>query len=63
MLRVREVPKPPQYLTHRVSSGENLSRIASRYGTTIASIQAANGMGRGTMIRVGQQLRIPVAAE
>lgn len=63
MLRVREVPRPPEFVTHRVTQGESLSRIASRYGTSIASIQAANGMGRGTVIRIGQQLRIPVAAE
>ncbi|NKB89883.1 MAG: transglycosylase SLT domain-containing protein [Acidobacteria bacterium] len=29
MLRVREVPKPPQFVTHRVRSGENLSRITT----------------------------------
>ncbi len=62
-LRVRAVPKPPEFLTHRVSRGENLSTIARRYGTSVSSIQAANSMGRQTMIRIGQRLRIPVAAE
>lgn len=62
-LRVRSVPKPPEFLTHRVSRGENLSTIARRYGTSVSSIQVANSMGRQTMIRVGQRLRIPVAAE
>ena len=63
LLRVREVPKPPQYVTHRVRRGENLSSIARRYGTTISTIQNANGMGRRTLIRIGEQLRIPASAE
>lgn len=63
LLRVREVPKPPQYVTHRVRRGENLSSIARRYGTTISTIQNANGMGRRTLIRIGEQLRIPAPAE
>jgi len=63
MLRVREVPAPPQYVTHRVRRGENLSSIARRYGTTISTIQNVNGMGRRTLIRIGEQLRIPAAAE
>lgn len=63
VLRVREVPKPPQYVTHRVRRGENLSSIARRYGTTISTIQNANDMGRRTLIRIGEQLRIPSAAE
>ena len=59
VLRVREVPKPPQYVTHRVRRGENLSSIARRYGTTIRGIQSANSLGRRTTIRIGQRLRIP----
>lgn len=63
VLRVREVPKPPLYVTHRVRRGENLSSIAQRYGTSISTIQNANGMGRRTLIRIGEQLRIPATAE
>ncbi len=40
---------------HRVRSGDTLSGLASRYGTTIRSIQAWNNLS-GTRIRVGQQL-------
>jgi len=63
MLRVREVPRPPEFVTHQVRSGENLTAIAQRYGITVSTIQAANDMGRRTMIRIGEQLRIPSAAE
>lgn len=46
--------------THIVKKGENLGRIAKRYGTTVAAIQNANGMKSSTAIRAGQKLKIPV---
>ncbi len=48
--------------THTVGRGESLSRIARRYGTTPAAIQAANGLADPNQIAVGQQLQIPGAA-
>ena len=59
VLKVRPEAPKPTYITHRVASGDTLGALASRYGTTVRSIQAANNLGRNTMIRVGQQLRIP----
>lgn len=61
LLRVREVPRQPRYIVHQVRRGENLTSIASRYGTSIAVIQAANGLGNGTLIRIGDRLRVPSA--
>lgn len=55
-------PKPAPTLkatTHKVRSGETLEKIARKYGTTVAAIQSANGMGKGTNIRAGQSLKIP----
>lgn len=49
----------PQYTEHTVARGENLSIIASRYGTSVGAIQEANAMGSGTVLQVGQQLRVP----
>ena len=51
----------PDIVTHRVRSGETLGSIARRYGTSVAAIRSANGM-RGSMLRIGQRLRIPVRA-
>jgi membrane-bound lytic murein transglycosylase D len=48
----------PTYLTYRVKRGDTLGAIASRYKTRVSSIQNANKL-RGTVIRVGQNLRIP----
>lgn len=61
LLRVREVPQPPEYLVHQVRRGENLILIARRYGTSVSTIQQVNGMGSRTRIRIGEELRIPVA--
>ena len=58
-LRVRPVPPKPTYLTHRVTRGDTLGQIATRYRTSVRAIQAANTMGRNTLIRIGQRLRIP----
>ncbi len=45
--------------THRVARGQTLSGIAARHGVSVAAIQSANGM-RGTFLRAGQTLTIPV---
>jgi len=50
-------PTQPQYTIHVVQPGENLFRIALRYGTTVQAIMAANGL-TNYYIHVGQQLRI-----
>ena len=63
MLRVRPVPPKPTYLTHSVSSGDTLGALATRYRTSVRAIQVANNMGRRTMIRIGQRLRIPTRAD
>ncbi len=45
--------------THLVQPGENLYRIALRYGVTVDALARANGIADPTRIRVGQVLRIP----
>ena len=45
--------------THTVQRGENLYRIALRYGTTVSVVAAANGIVNTGRIYVGQQLVIP----
>ena len=41
-----------------VQAGDSLWLIAQRYGTTVDAIQRLNGLA-GTMINVGQVLKIP----
>ncbi|RPJ01825.1 MAG: LysM domain-containing protein [Chloroflexi bacterium] len=45
--------------THVVQPGENLYRIALRYGTTWPALAAANGLVNPNLIFVGQTLIIP----
>jgi LysM repeat protein len=57
-------PRPaprPAFRTHVVARGENLTEISRRYGTSVAAIQRANSLGRRSLIRVGQRLRIPTS--
>lgn len=44
--------------SYTVQAGDNLYKIAVKFGTTIAAIQAANGLTT-TVIHVGQVLKIP----
>ena len=43
--------------TVTVKSGESLSVIAKRNGTTVAKLRSLNGL-KGNMIRPGQKLRV-----
>ena len=45
--------------SHRVQRGQTLTHIAKRYGVSVERIRAANGMGRSSLLRTGQVLRIP----
>jgi len=44
---------------HQVRRGDTLSRIASRYGVSVATLQAENRMGKRTVVHAGQTLRVP----
>ena len=48
--------------THQVASGETLTGISARYGTSIASLIAANGISNPSYIRAGQVLAVPGAS-
>jgi LysM repeat protein len=61
------VPTPtptvaPTPRTYTVKSGDTLSAIASRHGTTVAAIVALNGITDPSRLRVGQVLQIPAPA-
>ena len=48
--------------TYTVKSGDTLTKIAKKNGTTVKAIEAANGLST-TKIKVGQKLKIPAKAE
>jgi len=51
-------PGSGQTITHVVQPGENLYRIALKYGTTSEAIAAANSIVNPNMIYAGQKLTI-----
>lgn len=51
----------PLYGVYEVQSGDYLSRIAEDYGTSVANLQAINGLD-GDVILIGQALRYPLPA-
>jgi LysM repeat protein len=55
------IPEPTRFLTHIVESGENLTSIATDYGTTVEAIVAANQIEDPRSLRAGQELIIPLA--
>ena len=44
---------------HQIQAGETLSRIATRYGTTVEQLVQVNGLGHADQLRTGQWLYIP----
>ncbi len=50
--------KKAKTTTHTIKSGENLGRIAKRYGVSVDEIKKANGM-KSDAIRAGATLKIP----
>jgi len=57
---------PPEsrihWIRHRIRSGETLSTIAMRYNTSMGTIKRVNHI-RGTHLRAGHSLTIPVASK
>lgn len=54
--------KEAKPVTHSVSKGENLTKIANKYGVTVDELKKANGM-KGDNIQTGQSLKIPAKAK
>lgn len=60
--RVTATPVLSAEVYHTVQPGENLFRIALRYGTTVGAIVAANNLPSSDAVQAGQVLLIPVGA-
>lgn len=58
---VKAVNAPTSVSRYTVAAGDTLSSIASRFGTTVAAVAAANGLDSRGLIRIGQGLDVPGA--
>ena len=56
---VTPAPTPAPQTTYVVVAGDTLALIADRFGTTVAALQAANGIDDPNTINIGQVLVIP----
>ncbi|HSW12975.1 MAG TPA: LysM domain-containing protein, partial [Solimonas sp.] len=45
--------------SHKVTAGQTLSSIAARYDVSVSELRAANGLGKSSVIKTGQRLKIP----
>jgi LysM repeat protein len=54
-----EASREPSFETYTVARGDNPSTIARRFGVPLAALLDLNGLDRNSVIRVGQELRIP----
>lgn len=56
----KEKPKPakPSAVYHKVKSGDNLSKIAKKYGTTVKAICKLNKIKETKVLQIGQKLRV-----
>ncbi|MBX5475662.1 MAG: M23 family metallopeptidase [Clostridia bacterium] len=50
------------YRVHAVRAGDTLSEIAARYGVSVKALAAANHLANVNLLRVGQELLVPLEA-
>ena len=59
---LKKYPLPTQrekkVIVHKIKKGENLWRISLLYGSSVKIIRETNGLGRSSVLRVGQELLI-----
>jgi murein DD-endopeptidase MepM/ murein hydrolase activator NlpD len=51
-------PKPGEAQYYTIVKGDNLSKIAVHYGTTVTSLCSLNGISKTSVLRIGQKLRV-----
>jgi peptidoglycan hydrolase-like protein with peptidoglycan-binding domain len=60
--RRAHAPKRTPLRTHLVRSGDTLTALAARYGTSVAALERANHLRPGAFLLIGTRLRIPTGA-
>lgn len=57
----KETETKIEYTEYVVQKGDNLSKIAKKFGTTVNAIAEANGIVNKNLIHIGDELMIPVS--
>jgi murein DD-endopeptidase MepM/ murein hydrolase activator NlpD len=55
---VKTAPSNVSAVSHRVVSGDTLSEIAVKYGTTVSELQRINGIKDASLIHIGQIIKL-----
>lgn len=50
----------PSFEAYTVEKGDNLWSIAKRYNVSLNELYAANGLNKNSVLRIGQQIQVPV---
>lgn len=64
LLRPQNSPKKPAPVRHdgedvyAIRSGDTLSKIAARYGTTVEDLCKLNGLSKTSILQIGQEIKI-----
>lgn len=48
-----------EYFYYRIRRGDNLSRIARRYRTTVSKLRRLNNLSNRAILRIGRRLKVP----
>ena len=56
------VPAEPEYTTHEVQEGEDMTAICIRFSVSSAAVEALNNLEPGAQLRPGQVIKIPSEA-
>ncbi|ADE56083.1 LysM peptidoglycan-binding domain-containing protein [Coraliomargarita akajimensis] len=48
------------YKTHTVQKGESLWKISRDYGVSVNELYVANGLNKNSVLKIGQEIKIPV---
>ena len=57
-IKPKTTVKKAAVVYHKIKSGDNLSKIASRYGTTVQNLCKLNGIKASTPLVIGRSLRV-----
>lgn len=47
------------YQVHVIKRGDTLSKIANKYGTTVASLKSTNAIRNANALKIGQRIKVP----
>lgn len=60
---LQAIAQSKNYIVHKIKQGETLSGLAKQYHTSVGNIMRVNGMNSKSVLRIGEQVKIPAKKE